>query len=224
MERATSVELSGDPGGDGERTLVAALRAGDERAFAALVERHHPAMVRVARAFVGSAAVAEEAAQEAWLGVVRGIAGFEGRSSLRAWIFQILVNCARSRGALERRSLPLSALDDPGAPGEPAVDPDRFLDASHPQWPGHWAAPPEPWADERLAARETAELARAAIEELPPAQRRVILMRDAEGFSSEETCAMLGLSEGNQRVLLHRARSKVRAALEGHLGGEEARR
>lgn len=226
MRRSSSDERDGGPApasGD-EAALVAALRAGDERAFTALVERHHGAMVRVARAFVASAAVAEEAAQEAWLGVLRGIDRFEGRASVKAWIFQIVVNCARSRGALERRSIPLSALDDPDAPGAPAVDPARFLDEGHAEWPGHWASPPEPWADERLAARETVERVLAAIDALPPAQRRVILMRDVEGFSAEEACAMLELSEGNQRVLLHRARSKVRAALERHLSGAEASR
>lgn len=207
----------------GEETgLVSALRAGDERAFVTLVERHHRAMVRLAVAYVGSAAVAEEVAQETWLGVLRGIGAFEGRSSLKGWIFRILVNRARTRGALEHRSSPLSSFEDSGAP-EPAVDPARFLDESHPRWPGHWARAPEPWADEQMAARETLERVRRAIDALPPAQRRVILMRDVEGFSSEEACEALGLSEGNQRVLLHRARSRVRAALESYLEGTEGR-
>jgi RNA polymerase sigma-70 factor (ECF subfamily) len=200
--------------------LLPALRAGDERAFLRLVGRHHAAMVRLAAAHVGSAAVAEEVAQETWLAVLRGIDGFEGRCSLRSWIFRILVNRARTRGALEHRSVPLSSFDDPET-GEPAVDPGRFLDESHPRWPGHWARAPEPWGDERLVARETLERVRQAIDALPPAQRRVILMRDVEGLTSEETCLALELSEGNQRVLLHRARARVRAALEGYLDGTE---
>ena len=170
-------------------------------------------MRRVASAFVSSAAVAEEVVQEAWLGVLRGLDGFEGRSSLRSWMFGILANCARSRGAREARSAPFSSFGSP-EDDEPAVDPSRFLGPDHPRWPGHWASPPEQWAEEKLATKETVEFVRRAIESLPPAQKQVITLRDVEGWSSVETCEALGISEANQRVLLHRARSKVRARVE----------
>lgn len=200
-----------------DSALLQALRAGDEAAFLALVSRHHASMIRVARLYVGSASVAEEVAQEAWIGVLKGLAAFEGRSSLKAWIFKILVNCARHRGGLERRSVPFSALAaDEGAGDQASVPAERFLDESHPRWPGHWASAPEPWAEERLLAGEAAAAARLAIDALPPAQRQVITLRDVEGLESAEVCELLALSEGNQRVLLHRARSKVRAALEVH--------
>jgi RNA polymerase sigma-70 factor (ECF subfamily) len=200
-----------------EVAQLEALRRGDEAAFLALVRSSHSSMVRVARVFVTSEAVAEEVAQESWLAVLQGIGAFEGRSSLRSWIFSIVANRARSRAHLEARSAPFSSFEEPG--DEPAVDPCRFLSADHPRWPGHWAAPPERWADEKLLAQETLELTRQAIEKLPPAQRQVIVLRDVEGCSAEEVCATLGVSDGNQRVLLHRARSKVRAMLEPHLGG-----
>jgi RNA polymerase sigma-70 factor (ECF subfamily) len=203
---------------DADATLLPALRAGDERAFLALAGRYHAAMLRVARLHVSSAAAAEDAVQEAWLGVLKGLATYEGRASLRGWIFSIVGNCARRRGAAEARAVPLSALAPEGE-HEPAVPPERFLGEDHPDWPGHWASPPEPWPEARVLAREAAALAHGAIEALPPAQREVITLRDVEGLDAAEVCALLGISEGNQRVLLHRARSKVRAALEASLGG-----
>ena len=199
--------------GSEEAQLVEALRRGREDAFVALVQRHQSSMLRVAQAFVSSAAVAEEVVQEAWLGVLHGLDGFQGRSSLRSWIFGILTNCAKSRGVRESRSAPFSSFSAPDE-DEPAVDPSRFLGADHPRWPGHWASPPEQWAEEKLATRETLEFVRRAIDALPPAQRQVITLRDVEGWSSVETCEALGISEANQRVLLHRARSKVRGRVE----------
>jgi RNA polymerase sigma-70 factor, ECF subfamily len=196
-----------------EARLIDALRRGEESAFLALIQRHQSSMLRVAQSFVSSAAVAEEVVQETWLGVLRGLDGFQGRSSLRSWIFSILANCARTRGARESRSAPFSSFTS-REEDEPAVDPSRFLGPDHPRWPGHWASPPEQWAEEKLATRETLEFVRRAIEGLPPAQRQVITLRDVEGCSSPETCQALGISEGNQRVLLHRARSKVRAKVE----------
>jgi RNA polymerase sigma-70 factor (ECF subfamily) len=196
---------------------VAALRAGNEPAFRALVARHHAAMVSVAMQFVPSRAVAEEVAQDTWLAVLRGLDRFEGRSSLRTWIFRILGNRARSRGASEHRSVPTDLLDDTG----PAVPSSRFRPDGD-QWPGHWADPPRRLSElpeERLVERETAAVVASAIDGLVGSQRQVIVLRDVEGWSSTEVCDALGLSEGNQRVLLHRARSKVRAALERHLGG-----
>lgn len=202
-----------------EERELAALRAGDEGAFLSLVNRHGGAMLRVAMVYVRSRAVAEEVVQEAWLGVLKGLHAFEGRSSLKSWIFSILVNCAKTRGARELRSIPMSALEA-GAEDAPAVSPDRFRDAEDP-YPGHWAEPPEPWPDERVASSELVALVGEALGTLPDAQRLVMTMRDVEGLDSSEVCEALGVSDGNQRVLLHRARSKVRAFVEERLGRED---
>jgi RNA polymerase sigma-70 factor, ECF subfamily len=209
---------AGDPLEDGERELVEALRRGDEKAFSRLVDRHHAAMVRVARLYVASTCAAEEVAQEAWLGVLQGIATFQARCTLKAWIFSIVGNCAKTRGARDKRMVPLSSLGREGDEGGgPSVEPERFLDESHPRWSGHWSSPPQAWSDERLVAQETVAAIAAAMETLPPMQRAVMTMRDVEGLGSEETCQVLGVSEANQRVLLHRARSKVRKAMESFM-------
>jgi RNA polymerase sigma-70 factor (ECF subfamily) len=197
-----------------EAELIERLRAGDESAFLALVERHGPLMLRIAVSHVRTRAAAEEVVQEAWLGVVSGIRRFEGRSSLRTWILSILTNCARTRGAREARSVPLSSLE---GDGDPAVDPDRFLGSDHPRYPGGWSSPPLPWPEEHLLATETIAQVRAAIRRLPARQQEVIVLRDVEGWDPGEVCEALGLSVGNQRVLLHRARSKVRGELERYL-------
>jgi RNA polymerase sigma-70 factor (ECF subfamily) len=204
--------------GSAEAQLLDALRAGDEAAFAQLVREYQPSVVRVARIYVSTQAAAEEVAAETWLGVLNGLDRFEGRSSLRTWIFRILTNIAKTRAQRDGRTLPFSALQDPGRVPEAALDADRFLDPEHPRWPGHWAARPEPWPEDALIAAETQALVAEAIEALPPAQRAVISLRDVEGWSSEEVRNALELSETNQRVLLHRARSKVRRALESYLG------
>jgi RNA polymerase sigma-70 factor, ECF subfamily len=204
-----------------DRELLTALRRRDEGAFASLVETYSSALVRVAMTYVRNRAVAEEVVQETWLGVIRGIERFEGRSSLRTWIFRIAANIAKTRAERERRSVPFSALRLTDDADEPAVEPERFLDASHDALRGHWAAPPARWdtiPEERLRSKDTLACIRDAIETLPPAQRAVITLRDIEQWSSDEVCDLLDLSEGNQRVLLHRARSRVRAALEQHLG------
>jgi RNA polymerase sigma-70 factor (ECF subfamily) len=172
-------------------------------------------MVHLAQGYVRSRAVAEEVAQEAWLGVLTGIGTFEGRSTLKTWILRILVNRAKTRAVREGRTIPFSALEG----DEAAVEPSRFHPASD-RAAGEWASPPRRWdelPEERLLARETLEHARRAIEALPPRQREVIILRDVEGWSSGEVCDALELSEGNQRVLLHRARARVRAELERHL-------
>jgi len=200
-----------------EAQLLEALRSGDEGAFTALVREYQPSLVRVARMFVSSQAAAEEVAQETWLGVLNGLDRFEGRSSLRTWIFRILTNIAKTKAVREGRTLPFSALQDPARVPEAAVDADRFLDSEHARWPGHWAAKPTPWPEDALVAAETRERLAEAIEALPATQRAVISLRDIEGWSSEEVRNALDLSETNQRVLLHRARSKVRAALESYL-------
>jgi RNA polymerase sigma-70 factor (ECF subfamily) len=200
-----------------EEKLLEALRGRDESAFRELVREYHPSLVRVARIYVPTQAVAEEVAQETWLGVLNGLDRFEGRSSLRTWIFRILTNIAKTRGVRDGRTLPFSALRDPAGVPEAAVDADRFLDPEHPRWPGHWAVKPQAWPEDALLEAETRERLAEAIEALPATQRAVISLRDVEGWSSEEVCNALDLSETNQRVLLHRARAKVRAALEEYL-------
>jgi RNA polymerase sigma-70 factor, ECF subfamily len=195
-----------------EHELVAALRAGDESAFRELIAMYHAMLVRVARAYVPTQTAAEEVAADTWLAVLEGIDRFQERSSLKTWIFRILTNKAKTRGMRERRSLPFSALES----DESSVDPDRFHGPEH-RWPGHWAAPPQGFPEERLLAAETREVVEQAIERLPPAQRAVISLRDIEGWDAEEVRNALTLSETNQRVLLHRARSAVRAALESYL-------
>ena len=213
-EAGVQVETSAE-----EHALLERLRAGDERAFEALVERHYPTMLAVARHYVSSRAVAEEVVQEAWLGVLNGLDRFEGRSSLRTWILRILVNRAKTRGARDARIVPFASLTPQGE--EPAVEPGRFRDPDDP-FPGHWRAYPGNWQrlpEEALADRETLDVVLSTIHRLPPPQRIVITMRDIQGCDAEEVCEALDVSEGNQRVLLHRARSKVRRALERHLDG-----
>src|SRR5919201_1698511 len=203
--------------------VVRALRAGDEAAFAQLVRMYNASLLRVAQIYVSNRSVAEEVVQETWLAVLNGIDRFQGRSSLKTWIFRILANTAKTRAQREGRTIPFSALQHPEGVPEPAVDADRFNGPDHPQWPGHWAAPPADWRRipaERLLATETRELLGEAIEALPPAQRAVISLRDVEGWSADEVCNALGLTETNQRVLLHRARSKVRQALEDYVQGD----
>ena len=205
-----------------EQDLVAALRKGDESAFSTLVARYQPTMIRVATAYVRERAAAEEVVQETWVGVLRGLARFEGRSSLKTWIFGILANQAKTRAVSERRAIPFSALAG-SEPSEPAVGPERFLPADHPRWPRWWNGYPRSWDDipeDRLMARETRAVIDRAVEELPAGQRLVISLRDIEGLTAEETCSVLELSETNQRVLLHRARSRVRRALESHFDEE----
>lgn len=206
--------------------LVEALRAGDETAFMMLVERYQPAMLRIALMYVSTRAVAEDVVQDAWVGVLKGLDGFEGRSSLRTWIFRILVNTAKTRGQREARSVPFSSVWVADPEFEPSVDPDRFLPLGHPGSPGRWAEPPAGWAstpEERLLSKETLAEVSRAIDALPPNQREVITMRDVLGWTSADVRNALDISETNQRVLLHRARAKVRRALEGYLGTERER-
>jgi RNA polymerase sigma-70 factor (ECF subfamily) len=191
-----------------ESTLVAALRAGDERAFMQLVEECSPGMRRLALTFVRTGSVADEVVQEAWLGVLRGIDRFEGRSSLKTWIYRIVANVARTRAVREARSVPFSTLA--GDDADASVDPAAFLAD------GHWASPVEPW--QQVLDNEARAVIDAAIAALPEQQRRVIELRDVQGWPSDEVCNVLELTETNQRVLLHRARSTVRAALDQYLG------
>jgi RNA polymerase sigma-70 factor, ECF subfamily len=202
--------------------LIAALRAGDEAAFGQIVDRYHTSLVRIARFYVSSQAVAEEVAQETWLGVLNGLDRFEERSSLKTWIFRILANIAKTRAVREGRTVPFSSVGDHD--DEHSVDPDRFIPAEAERAPRHWAIPPAVWStepDERLLAGEVRELIFRTIDELPPNQRATIVLRDVEGFDAEDVRNELGVGETNQRVLLHRARSKVRQALEDYFRDDE---
>ncbi|MGE0397042.1 MAG: RNA polymerase sigma factor [Kofleriaceae bacterium] len=196
-----------------DRQLVARLREGDETTFTTLIDLHHGALRRLARTFVASDAAAEEVVQDTWVAVLDGLATFEERSSLKTWIFRILVNRAKTKGMHEARTVPISALgSDDEETAEVVVDPSRFTDR------GMWSAPPERWDAETpaklLLRRELVRELERAIEQLPERQRRVVVLRDALGWSSEEVCNVLELNETNQRVLLHRARSRLRALLE----------
>lgn len=200
------------------------MRSGDEHAFSELLAQYNDMMLRVARIYVSDGSVAEEVVQEAWLGVIKGIGRFERRSSLKTWIFRILTNTARTRGVRERRTIPFSSVwsaDDEAH--QPAVPPDRFRGLDDP-YPRHWSQPyPRNWdelPEQQLVSSETRQLVLDAVSELPSNQRAVITLRDIEGWSSGEVCNALGISETNQRVLLHRARSKVRLALAQYLGDE----
>src|SRR4051794_31327141 len=204
---------------DADDELLGRLRQGDERAFVALVERYQSLMLRVAQTYVRTPSVAEEVVQETWVGVLDGLERFEGRSMLKTWLFRILTNRAKTRGEREARCTPFSCMAA-GLEDDDAVDADRFLPPDHSRWPGHWAAAPSDWErlpDERLLGRETIDCIRVAVDDLPARQREVIVLRDIEGWSAEEVCDALDVSEVNQRVLLHRARSKVRTALDAYL-------
>jgi RNA polymerase sigma-70 factor, ECF subfamily len=205
-----------------EQRLIDSLKAGDERAFATLLDRYSSSLLRVAMTYVSSKAVAEEVVQETWLGVISGIERFEGRSSLKTWIFRILTNTASSRGPRERRTVPFSSLA-PADDGELSVDADRFFPPDHARYPDHWAIGPTAWEspEQGLLAGETRGVILRAIDGLPHSQRAVVTLRDVEGWPAEEVCEALRLSEGNQRVLLHRARTRVRAAVESYFGAVE---
>jgi RNA polymerase sigma-70 factor (ECF subfamily) len=205
-----------------DHELVQRLRDGDESAFAELIDRYGAMMLRVAQMYVRDRATAEEVVQETWLAVLNGIDRFEERSSLKTWLFRILTNRAKTRGERDGRMVPFSSLAgaNPEA-DEPAVDADRFLGPDSPH-PGAWAVPPVGWPEERLLDRETLGVIEMAIEMLPEAQRQVILLRDVDGWEPMEVSEVLGITDGNQRVLLHRARSKVRAALEEYMNPEIA--
>ena len=200
-----------------DATVVAALRRGDEAVFSELVMIHSSSLLRLAQDFVRTRAVAEEVVQETWLAVLNGIDRFEGRSSFKTWLFRILVNKAKTRGAREARSIPFSSLQPEGE--ERAVPEDRFRGADD-QWPGHWASPPrslDTIPEDSLLSGEARQRIAQALETLPDGQRIVVTLRDVVGWDAEEVCDALGLTEVNQRVLLHRGRAKLRAALEQYL-------
>jgi RNA polymerase sigma-70 factor, ECF subfamily len=197
-----------------DEATVAALRAGDEHAFRDLFARSYPVMKRVARGYVASDALADEVVQETWMAVLTGIGRFQGRSAFATWMFSILVHQAKNHSARERRSKPLSEVSPEGAE-ESAVDPDRFQ-GDDDAWPGHWATPPRPWQkpERRLLSLEAREQLKDALAQLPARQRLIVGLRDVEGLSAEEVCNLFGLSQANQRVLLHRGRSRLRSVLE----------
>jgi RNA polymerase sigma-70 factor (ECF subfamily) len=203
-----------------DRATVEALRAGDESAFASLIDQYHGPLLRMALVYVPSHAVAEDVVQETWLGVLQGIDRFEARSSLKTWVFRILINRAKTRGAREGRSVAFSSVGGIDPDGrEPSVDPDRFHPLGH-RLAGHWSSAPRNWSEtpeERLLSDETLARVQAAVDNLPDSQRAVITLRDIDGWTAAEVCTMLDISDANQRVLLHRARSKVRQALEQYL-------
>jgi RNA polymerase sigma-70 factor (ECF subfamily) len=196
-----------------------ALRAGDEQTFAQLVDELSPRMLKMACVYVPARATAEDVVQEAWIVVLRSLDGFEGRSTLSTWVLGIVINVARARGRRDARSLPFSSL---GADDAPAIGPERFLPPGHDRWPGHWAIAPTPWPEQALETAEAQQVIRDALARLPEAQRAVVTLRDMVGCTSEETCNALGLSDTNQRVLLHRARSRIRAALEAAFDATES--
>ena len=201
--------------------LVEALRRGDEAAFRRVVTTYHAGLVRTARCFVHTEALAEEVAQDTWVAVIRGIDRFGGRSSFKTWLFHIAANQARTRGAREARSVPVAIDDDDDGDG-PTVPASRFLADDHPEWPRHWRAEPTDWGllpESVLDSHDTRRLIDATIATIPALQRQVITLRDIDGLPADEVCAILHITEANQRVLLHRARSKVRAQLEVHFQG-----
>ena len=204
-----------------ESELVAALRAGDEAAFSRVVNDWSRSMLTLARSFVSTQASAEEVVQETWLAVLRGLERFEGRSSLRTWVYRILVNTAKSRGVREQRTLPWSSIA--GEDAGPSLDPALFRSRGEP-YPGHWRAAPAAWPDEvavegsALAGEVRRELG-SVLEQLPERQRIVLTLRDVLGHSSDDVCEMLDISQANQRVLLHRARTAARAGLAAYLEG-----
>ena len=218
--RATGRAANSVGASDEESALIEGLRNGDEDAFALLVSRYHNSLLRVAMFYVPSRAVAEEVVQETWIGVLRGISRFESRSSLKTWIFSILTHRAKTRGQQESRHISFSSLSSAEcATSEQALDPDRFLPADHPQWPDHWSLPPQSWGEspeKQLLSQEAQTHLRQAIAALPAVQGEVIRLRDIEQWTSQEVCNVLGISETNQRVLLHRARSRVRRSLESY--------
>ncbi|WP_006244760.1 RNA polymerase sigma factor [Mycolicibacterium tusciae] len=200
-----------------ESGLIAALRDGDQTAFAQLVDRHTPSMLRVARGYVPSHEIAEEVVQETWIALVKGIDRFENRSSLRTWLFSVMINIAKARGARERRDADAAIEAHTGG----TVDPARFRGGDDP-YPGHWRPDdvPSPFPDTpegSLLGHELVDVARREIDRLPERQRIVISLRDMLGFDSAEVCELLDISTANQRVLLHRGRAAVRQVLEDYL-------
>ena len=222
LESEPSISARSSSVSSEDAALVEQLRNRDETAFLEIVQRHHASLLRLAKSFVNSRAVAEEVVQETWVAVLQGIVRFEGRSSLKTWIFQILINRSKTRGVREARSINFSGMTDVNSEsGYSSVDPSRFLSSDDSQHPGGWASQPQQWdmtPEQILLSQECRTFIEQAIASLPELQKEVITLRDVQGWANEEICAGLGISEANCRVLLHRARSRVRQALENYLG------
>lgn len=204
--------------------LLGRLRQGDEGAFVELVTRHHSALVRTAMGYVADREVAEEVVQDTWMAVIEGLERFEGRSSLRTWIFGIMLHKAKDRGVREKRHVNFSSFETVNDEGEEVIDPSRF----HPsgEWAGHWAFPPPPWDDQTpeklLASQQAVNAMNRAIESLPRTLKEVLILRDVEGVEAKEACEILKITETNLYVRLHRARERVRQAVETHFAGQQA--
>lgn len=210
----------GTVGTNVEEQLLARLRRGDEGAFDELVTKHHGALIRMAMGYVADREVAEEVVQDTWMAVIQGFGRFEGRSSLRTWIFGIMIHKAKDRGVREKRHTPFSAFESFDDDGEEIVDPSRFHQSG--EWAGHWALPPQPWDEQTpeklLAGRQAVNAMERAIDALPPTLKEVLVLRDIEGVHAKEVCDILRITEMNLYVRLHRARERVRAAVEKALG------
>jgi RNA polymerase sigma-70 factor, ECF subfamily len=206
---------------NGEVLLLARLRQGDERAFDELVTRHHSALIRMAMGYVANREVAEEVVQDTWMAVIEGLGRFEGRSSLRTWIFGIMIHKAKDRGVREKRHVTFSFFESVDDEGDEMIDPSRFHQSG--EWAGHWAFPPQPWDDQTpeklLASQQGVTAMHRAIEALPRTLKDVLILRDVEGIEAKEVCDILKITETNLYVRLHRARERVRQAVETYLEG-----
>jgi len=206
-----------------EQALIARLRKGDEGAFDELVNKHHGALIRMAMSHVADREVAEEVVQDTWMAVIESLNRFEGRSSLRTWIFGILIHKAKDRGAREKRHTTFSAFESFDDENEEAIDPSRFRQSG--DWAGHWAFPPQPWDDQTpeklLASQQAVNAMQRAIDALPATLKDVLILRDVEGAEGKEVCDLLKITETNLYVRLHRARERVRQAVESYLEGRK---
>ena len=218
----STVVSAGTPPSEAERTLLARLRVGDEDAFGELVDKHHGALIRMALSHVADREVAEEVVQDTWMAVIEGLSRFEGRSSLRTWIFGILIHKAKDRGVREKRHTTFSAFESYEDDHDEAIDPSRFQQSG--EWAGHWAFPPQPWDDRTpetlLASQQVVTAMQQAMDALPVTLKEVLVLRDVEGMESKEICELLKITETNLYVRLHRARERVRQAVEQYLNGE----
>jgi RNA polymerase sigma-70 factor (ECF subfamily) len=207
--------------GKGEDALLARLKRGDEGAFDELVTKHHGTLIRMAMGYVADREVAEEVVQDTWMAVIESLNRFEGRSSLRTWVCGILIHKAKDRGVREKRHTTFSAFESYDDDNDEAVDPSRFQQSG--EWAGHWAFPPQPWDDQTpetlLASKQAVDCMQRAIEALPATLKEVLILRDVEGVEAKEVCEMLNITETNLYVRLHRARERVRAAVETHMSG-----
>jgi RNA polymerase sigma-70 factor, ECF subfamily len=221
MVGARNPELS-QSAAEGEVAFLARLRQGDEEAFDKLVARHHSGLIRMAMAYVADREVAEEVVQDTWMAVIEGVGRFEGRSSLRTWIFGIMIHKAKDRGVREKRHTTFSSFESIDDDGDEAVDPSRFRQSG--EWAGHWAFPPQPWDDRTpeklLSSQQAVDAMIQAIDVLPRSLKDVLILRDVEGVDAKEVCEILKISQTNFYVRLHRARERVRRAVETHLEGQ----